>query len=154
MRILSLLGTIAAGWLIGYNSNSGNSGTGDPHSVNFIHKDTANRMIQSYITSVDAIDAEEQLYSVMLDADDIRTYLSDTAIHGVKIMFAHTLKYINAGNEGVAAGLESGALTIVMAGYNRGGNYVFAPGMRVLNNVRPCPPKCPLTGTASQHTLQ
>lgn len=108
-------------------------------------------MIQSYLNSTNS---DKQLYSLILDADDIRTYLSDTAIRGVKVMFAHTMEYINAGNEGLPADLESGALTVILAGYNSRGNYVFAPGMRVLNKARPCPTKCLTTGSASNHILE
>ncbi|OJU76478.1 MAG: hypothetical protein BGO09_16275 [Bacteroidetes bacterium 47-18] len=149
MSKLNLIGIISAAWLMGYSSSNI-----DPHSANFISKDSANRMIQSYLSSIDAVDAQEQLNSLILDADDIRTYLSDTAIRGVKIMFAHTLEYINSGNEGLPAGLESGALTVILAGYNSRGNYVFAPGMRVLNKARPCPTKCLTTGSASNHILE
>jgi|GEM_PF-759857 len=126
----------------------------------FIHKDTANKMIQSYLNSLDNIPPPEegvspqQLYSLIIDADELRTYLSDPAIKNVKVMFAHTLDYINTGNADIPAGMTSGALTIVFGGFDSSGNYVYAPGMTLPNEARGCPPYCPSTGTATNNLFE
>ena len=120
----------------------------------FIPKDSANKMIGSYLTSIDDELANEPLYSLLLDADELRVFLSDNNIEGVKIMFAHTLDYINKGNDGVHAGYKSGALTLVFAGFDEDENYVYAPGNLVPNALRPCPPLCKVVGNASNNLLQ
>jgi len=121
-----------------------------------IPKDTANKMIQSYLNSIDSAHHEsEQLYSLIVDAGTLRAYLGDTSIKELKVMFAHTLNYINAGNENKPAdGLQSGAITIIFGGYDQKGNYIFAPGERVPDNANPCPPKCPQSGTAQKNLLE
>lgn len=121
----------------------------------FISKDSANKMIQSYLNSVSVPGTiqDTNLYSLILDAQALRTYLSDTTIKGVKVMLAHTLDYINAGNEGTNAGYKSNALTIVIAGYDQNGNYVLGPGYRVPDRAVPCPVVCPL-GTAGNSLLE
>lgn len=123
-----------------------------PESVrnHFIPVDSANKMIQSYLNSIANRDsANTQLQSLVMNADALREYLKDTSIKEVKVMFAHTLNYINSGNNGQYAGYKANALTIIFAGYNSGGNYVLAPGNMVPDDTKPCPPSCPVTGTAS-----
>ena len=122
----------------------------------FIVKDSANKMIQSYLTSIgsSATTQDSSLNSLIFDADALRAYLSDTSIKNVKLMFAHTLEYINAGNSGTNAGYKSGALTLVVAGYDQDGNYILGPTQMVPDRARPCPHYCPLTGTASSNLLE
>lgn len=119
----------------------------------FITKDSANKMIGSYLSSLDP-SSDSQLYSLIMDADELREFLEDTTIEGLKIMFAHTLEYINAGNKGQPAGYESGALTIVISGFDVHGNYVYAPGTKVPDAVKPCPPHCKINGTAASNLLE
>jgi len=116
----------------------------------FIPVDSANKMIRSYLNSIADSDTEKpQLQSLIMDADALREYLKDTSIKEVKVMFAHTMDYINSGHGGQYAGYRPGALTIIFAGYNLQGNYVLAPGNLVPDGSSPCPPFCPGTGTAS-----
>lgn len=120
----------------------------------FIPIDSANKMIGSYLSSIEAESSYDPLYSLLLDADELRVFLSDNDIHGVKVMLAHTLDYINNGNEGLPAGYKSGALTIVFAGYDVDGDYVYAPGDLVPNEANPCPPLCKANGTAVSNLLE
>jgi hypothetical protein len=119
----------------------------------FISKDSANKMLQSYQGSISSVDADSSLHSLILNADALRQYLSDTSIKEVKVMLAHTLDYINAGNQNQPAGYKPNALTIILAGYNDKGNYVLAPGNMVPNRAKPCPNQCP-TGSASSSLLE
>lgn len=128
--------------LMNYNINT------DP---NLIPVDTANRMIRSYLKSVENDD--EMLHSLILNAETIRQYLKDSSIKEIKVMFAHTLTYMNSGHEGQNAGLKSNALTIVLAGYRSDGTYVLSQGNKVPNKARPCPTSCPLIGEASNDIL-
>lgn len=123
----------------------------------YIRVDSANKMIQSYLTSI-AIDTPSgsapELNSLIMNADLLRDYLSDPSIKEVKVMFAHTLSYINDGNQGKPASYRSDALTIIFAGYDRAGNYIFSREKMVPNHAMPCPRNCPDFGSASNNLLQ
>lgn len=128
-----------------------------PNNSIFIPVDTANLMIGSYLESIaDSILGIDttQLNSLIIDADALRTYLDNQEIKKVKIMFAHTLDYIHGGNKGHLAGYQVGALTVVLAGYDKNENYIFAPGRMVPNHLTPCPDFCPKNGTAANNLLE
>lgn len=114
--------------------------------------DSANKMIGSYLNSMDPGVAET--ISLLFDAETLRTYLEDPQITGLKFMLAHPLEYINEGNENVNGGLKSGALTIVIGGFDRNGNYVLGPGRTVPNKARICPPYCSVDGNTADNLLQ
>jgi hypothetical protein len=119
---------------------------------NLIPIDTANKMISSYIKSLQ--DNDGNLHSLILNAETLRQYLKDSSIKEVKVIFAHKLSYINSGHEGEPAGLKSNALTIILAGYRSDGTYVLSQGYKVPNRARPCPNACELTGNAANDFLQ
>lgn len=129
---------------------------GTPANEYFISTDSANKMIGSYLASIGDtaghVDANK-LQSLILDAGALREYLKDGSIKKVKVMFAHTLSYINSGHEGQPAGYEPGAFSIVIGGYNANGDYVVAPGYLVPNHAKPCPDNCPTVGSAMQPFL-
>ncbi len=127
---------------------------GGGSSSHFIPVDSANKMLESYLNSINAdMDTSGNVQSFIMDAEALREYLADNSIKSVKIMLAHTLDYINAGNAGINCGYRAGKLTIVIAGYDADKNYIFAPGNMVLDRAKPCPTDCPSTGTASDMTL-
>jgi hypothetical protein len=154
---LWLLGLIT---ILALNAFSTEEASSEAYDVTyFVKKDTANRMIQSYLVSVGYSDTStvinnRNLEAIIMDAQSIRNYLKDTSIKAVKVMLAHTQQYINSGNFGVPAGYRSGELTVVLAGYNGAGNYVFAPGGMVPDRGVPCPHSCQTIGTASSNLLQ
>lgn len=122
----------------------------------YVQKDTANVMIESYLQSI-APDTGEQsapdLHSLIMDAEALREYLNNTEIKSVKFMFAHTLEYIDSGHQGQNAGYKSGALTLIVAGYDTNGNYIFSHGDRVPNHCTPCPEFCGKKGAAAGDLL-
>lgn len=118
----------------------------------FLSKDTANRMIESYLQSIQR-STDTPLNCLIVNADSLRAYLNDTSIKNVKLMFAHTSSWVNSAHEGRPAGYKAGALTIVLAGYNSAGDYVYYNGNEVMDNARPCPTLCPINGTAQQSLL-
>lgn len=123
----------------------------------YVGKDTANKMIASYLASTAGDTANlpaPKLNSLIMDADLLRHYLGNPDITKVKVMFAHRLDYINSGHGGQDAGLRSDALTIIIAGYNKAGNYIFSSGNAVPNHATPCPRNCPDFGSASHNLLQ
>ena len=143
----------------GTNSNTGKTDSPAHHINNllddpgdgrvFIPADSANKMIKSYLTSINSLHNDSDLRSIIFDADSLRAYLSNTSIKHVKVMFAHKLDYINAQGSGHNVGYKSGALTVVFGGYDANGNYIFWSENRVPNLGTPCPSSCVTTGTAS-----
>ncbi|HET8574291.1 MAG TPA: hypothetical protein VFL76_10530 [Edaphocola sp.] len=122
----------------------------------FISADSANRMIRSYLLSVGDSNGntnDENIQSLILNADALRCYLKDSSIKHVKVMLAHTLKYINDGHYGEPAGYAPGAFTIIISGYNAEGNYVLAPGNLVPDHSKPCPTLCSMIGTSASPLL-
>jgi len=127
----------------------------DTAHYQFIPMDSANRMINSYLYSINYTMNDTDLRSLSINADSIRLYLnSNPGISSVKLMFAHTLNYINSGGEGQYAGYQSGALTIIMAGYDRSGNYIYMPTGMVIDHATPCPASCPTVGDAAFDLLR
>ncbi|MHB8207644.1 MAG: hypothetical protein ACYDDY_09625 [Mucilaginibacter sp.] len=116
--------------------------------------DSANKMIGSYLNSIQNTDSN--LQALIIDMDQLRRYTDSMAttsrITHLKLFFAHTLKYINAGHANQNAGYHSGAFTIIVAGYDSAGNYVYFNGDNVLEYLAPCPPNCDL-GKAGQPFL-
>ena len=127
-----------------------------PLPEGYLYKDTANRMIQSYLTSLSSVTpspADSNLRSLAMDATLLRDYLSDTAIKTVKLMLAHTQLYIHSGHEGTPAGYDATALTIILAGFDHSGNYIYKTGAYVPDHCIPCPHLCP-AGQAGHNLLE
>ena len=120
----------------------------------FIPADSANEMINSYIYSIEhSATHESDIHSFSIDADSLRKYLMHTELKHVKLIFAHTMDYIHSGYRGVYAGMQSGAVTIIIAGYDNAGNYVYHNGGNVLDHCIPCPTSCP-SGNAGDDLLR
>ena len=122
-----------------------------------ISLDSANKMLLSYLNSINYHVNDTDLRSVIFDASQLRNYLSNPMITNVKLMFAHTLDYINSGGKNNYAGYKSGALTLIVACYDANGNYVYdnaASYSTVLDYGMPCPSSCPTAGTAAVDTFQ
>ncbi|MDR3681764.1 MAG: hypothetical protein P4L41_17480 [Flavipsychrobacter sp.] len=122
----------------------------------FIPMDSANKMIGSYLASVNAPATDTALDCVIVDADMLRSYLNDTCngkIKNVKFMLAHTLNYINTGHGGQYAGYKPNALTIIVSGYDATGNYILAAGNTVLDQGQACPVSCPISGNATNNIV-
>lgn len=118
--------------------------------------DTANRMIQSYLTSIHPEDNPYETRSLIFQADILRDYLNDSShgkIEHLKMVLAHQLSYINAGHFGQRPDSNSEALTLVLVGYGENGNYIYFDGDKALNVCQPCPRECPEAGTAASDLL-
>lgn len=116
----------------------------------FISIDSANKMVQSYLATIEPFSIDSDIRSVTFNANDLRYLLdsqeSSKEIVKVQIRLAHTLKYINDGHAGEPAGYKSGALTFLISGVDEHGNAINAKNM-ILNYAKPCPSNCP-AGTA------
>ncbi len=126
--------------------------TVDTVGSRFIPVSTANDMISSYLYSINSTVNDSDLRSFTINADSLRAYLANSAVRNVKFMLAHTQGWIKQGNQGVYAGYQSGAVTIIIAGYDGSGNYIYNNG-QVLDNASPCPYNCP-PGEAGSYLLQ
>lgn len=119
----------------------------------FIPIDSANKMLTSYATSINLPANDSDLQSIIFTAESLRQLLSNSNIKNVKLMFAHSLNYINNGGSGINCGYQAGALTLVLAGYDSAGNYQYMPEGLVLETGAPCPSNCPNPGNASSNLL-
>jgi hypothetical protein len=116
-------------------------------------------MIQSYLTSINSTVNTQEIRSLTYDADVLRAYLRDTTgtngkrIEKIKFIFAHTLDYVNSGKAGKRLDTNSHALTLVIVGIDKDGNYVYTRSGAALDFAQPCPPRCPAQGTAAGELL-
>lgn len=114
--------------------------------ADYIPVDSANKMVNSYLTSLSS-SADTNIRSWSIDVDQLRLLIDSTAgtnpVKHLKIMLGHNLNYINSGKGGISAGFSKNALTIIVAGYDGLGNYIFVGNDGVLNRARPCPSNCP-----------
>jgi hypothetical protein len=81
--------------------------------------------------------------SLLCDADILKEYLnSNDNIQVVKFMLGvHDFHMPDGGTEALP--------TLVIVGFDDQGNYVKMEGDMVLDHCSPCPPRCPITGPAS-----
>lgn len=117
-----------------------------------ITKDSANRMIQSYLTSINYPSNDSSLTSLTFDADTLRSYLNDpghSKIVTLKFMLAHKQAYMNSGHYGQYAGTRSNALTLVIVGLDDDEKYVYSRTSNVYDHLGNCPDRC----TSSAATL-
>jgi hypothetical protein len=129
----------------------------------FIPKDSANKMIQSYLNSIgDSASTsanDSDLRSLIVDMKVLGDYCKQTSSAGfkpvkMKLMFAHTLDFVNSGRGNQNCGYQSGKFTLVVALYDSVGNYVYMNGNSVLDHLQPCPTNCPTSGSAASNLLQ
>ena len=107
--------------------------------------DTANRMISSYLTSVNYPMVDTALRSLAFNADTLRAYLSDARVSSLEFYVAHQLSYLNGGSNrfGKNVGMKPGALTIIAVGLDADGNVVRNSSNGVYEHAMPCPNNCP-----------
>jgi len=116
----------------------------------------ADIMLNSYLNSIHATHNDTDLQCFIYNADSLRKYLNDTSkgkITQVKLMLAHTISYANSAKANVNCGYKSGALTIIIAGYDNAGNYIYNAQGNVLDNAQPCPNSCCQAGPAACDTF-
>ena len=116
----------------------------------------ADVMLNSYLKSIHATLNDTDLQCMIYNADSLRKYLNDSSrgkITQVKFMFAHTIAYATGPKANINCGYKSGALTLIIAGFDNAGNYIFNPQGNVLDNGTPCPSGCPQSGAAACDTF-
>lgn len=138
-----------------HHHHGGHGNPGDPEEVPYsalIPIDTANKMIQSYLDGINYTVNTEAIKALCFNADSLRAYLSDPTIKDIKFVFANTLEYANSPHGHERPDSNSHVTTLILAGYDNKGNYVFKDNM-VYENLRPCPNECIQSGTASRNLL-
>lgn len=139
------------------NGNGGGNCMGSGSTSQYISIDSANKMIKSYLASIPDSMADSNLQCVIISADSLRRLVDGTSTSKptyIKLTFAHTLNYINAGNYGKPCGMKTNALTVIASGFTAAGNYLYQPyNNMVLDNSQPCPNGCPTMGTACADTF-
>lgn len=104
--------------------------------------DTANRMIASYLSSINYPSNDSSLRSLTFDADTLRAYLNDSRIVTLKFMLAHQPGYMNGGRYGLNCGMKASALTVVIVGMDENDRYIYNNRSMVYEHAMPCPNSC------------
>lgn len=87
--------------------------------------DTANMMLNSYLRSVGYPSVDTAVRSLSFDADTLRAYLQNPDIVSIKFMIAHQPAYASGSSSGSYAGMNPGALTIIVVGLDDNENCVL-----------------------------
>lgn len=107
--------------------------------------DTANRMIKSYLNSIDYKVNTKEIRSWSFNANVLRTYLNSEKgkdITDVRFFLAHTMSYIMSGHEGQRLPDDSHGLTLIIIGVDSTGKEVYTTLNKAYNHCMPCPEKC------------
>ncbi len=105
--------------------------------------DTANMMLNSYLRSVGYPSVDTAVRSLSFDADTLRAYLQNPDIVSIKFMLAHQPAYASGSSSGSYAGMNPGALTIIIVGLDDNENCVLNSRNEVYDHFTPCPNYCP-----------
>lgn len=121
--------------------------SGDNYSQ-AISIEQANQMIQSYLTSINYPNQDEDIRSFVFDADTLRSYLNDTSkgrIVTLKFMLAHQPSYSQK-YFGVPSGMKPDAMTLIVVGMDEDDKYIYNRANQVYDHFRPCPNTCDNAG--------
>jgi len=106
--------------------------------------DEANKMISSYLTSVNYPYQDSAIRSLSFDADSLRAYLKDSRITTMKFVFGHQLSYVASGSDvfGKYVGMKPNALTIIAVGVDENNSVIRNSTGGVYEHALPCPNMC------------
>lgn len=108
--------------------------------------DTANRMIQSYLTSIGYPGNNSEIRSWAFNADTLRNFLNTLdgqRVKYLKFFMAHTQSYINSGHYGQRPeNILAADFTLIIAGVDSAGKYVLAKLYKPYDQCMPCPYNC------------
>jgi hypothetical protein len=120
-------------------------------SSSFIPVDSANKMVTSYLTSINHPQKDSAVLSFTFSASELRRLLDSVdhpdSLKDVQIKLAHSLEYINNGPHTTPAGFNKNALRLLISGVDYNGNTILLNN-EVMNHSMPCPNSCP-PGTAA-----
>jgi hypothetical protein len=120
-------------------------------SSSFIPVDSANKMVTSYLASINHPQKDSAVLSFTFSASELRRLLDSVdhpdSLKDVQIRLAHSLDYINNGPHGTPAGFNKNALRLLISGVDYNGNTILLNN-EVMNHSMPCPNSCP-PGTAA-----
>lgn len=101
---------------------------------------TANAYIEDFIDTYYTPGAAP-VKSMIMDAQLLRNYLSNTEITNVKFVLGARTVQQN--------GQDVKVFTLVVAGYDSDGDYVLTTNGNILDHMEPCPNSCPTIGNAA-----
>lgn len=107
-----------------------------------ISMDTANRMIGSYLESINYTTNATDLQSMTFDADTMRHFLQNSDVVKLHFVIAHRDTYINAGFFGSYCGAAASGLTFIIFGLDNAGEIIYTSNGMVMEHTRPCPAYC------------
>lgn len=121
----------------------------DPSS--FIPVDSANKMLESYLGSINYPQNDSAVISFTFSISELRRLLDSVdhpdSLKDIQIRLAHSLEYINSGHQNMNAGYNKNALRLLISGVDTKGNTILLNN-QVMNHSIPCPNSCP-PGTAA-----
>lgn len=112
-----------------------------PNNSQSIPLETANLMLNSYLTSVGYPAVDTAVRSMSFDADTLRAYLQNPNIVTVKFMLAHEANYA-AMHENASVGLNANKLTMVVVGLDDNNRYILNAKNEVYDHFSNCPLIC------------
>ncbi len=121
----------------------------------YIPIDSANKMISSYLNSIQYQNNDTDVRSFIVDANALRCYLNSDAglnVSNLKISFAHNASTAYSTDSNINCGYNGKHLTIVISGFDTLGNYVIHPKGLCIDRAF-WRPKRPISGNASNDLI-
>ena len=110
------------------NSKSTNENCSNVNA--YIPIDSANKMISSYLNSIQYQNNDTDVRAFIMDANALRCYLNSDEgknVSNLKIFLAHNAAYSNSSDSNKNCGYNAKALSIILTGFDTLGNYVIYP---------------------------
>ena len=121
----------------------------------YIPIDSANKMISSYLNSIQYQNNDTDVRSFIVDANALRCYLNSNAgknVVNLKVFLAHNAEYSNSPDSNRNCGYSAKGLTLVITGFDSVGNYVIYPKGLCIDRSKPNP-QVNIPGSASNNFI-
>ena len=121
----------------------------------YIPIDSANKMISSYLNSIQYQNNDTDVRAFVVDANALRCYLnSDEGLNvsSLKISLAHNASTSYSADSNVNCGYNQKHLTVIISGIDTLGNYVIHPRGLCLDRTK-CTPSKKIPGNASNDLI-
>lgn len=122
----------------------------------YIPIDSANKMISSYLNSIQYQNNDTDVRAFVVDANAIRCYLNSNAgknVVNLKVFLAHNAEYANSLDSNKNCGYNVKGLTLVITGFDSLGNYVIYPNGVCIDHTEETPIKFKIKGNASNNLI-
>jgi hypothetical protein len=122
----------------------------------YIPIDSANKMISSYLNSIQYQNNDTDVRAFVVDANAIRCYLNSNVgknVVNLKVFLAHNAEYANSLDSNKNCGYNVKGLTLVITGFDSLGNYVIYPNGVCIDHTEETPIKFKIKGNASNNLI-